>query len=256
MNLASLKKLLKDLRAISLRPEEKESESEILLDFLEIVAVASGKTPAHPQGQGMRIESLMDGIESTATRHGIYSLHTHPILEFWPRPPNYERAFFEWQREQDRREKEQQPSILWIFKDPELEEVIGRTVSGEIDVTAALAYPGCCVRYDDERHIQLSEMLVKGFKRDHGAKSVEDLIRLTEDNAKVPMDSPNPALRIRWSTAKFAIVQFYACDNCLRTSDSPAARASLEMKKLARMLSPFFHDKIENLVHRNVLIFV
>lgn len=251
MNPASLKRLLKDLQVISFDPEEKESQSEILLDFLEIVAVACDKKPAHLQGQGMHSESLMRGIEDTATRHGLHSLRTHPIVEFWPRKPSYDTEFFEWQQERDRREKEQQPSILWIFKSPELEEAIGRTVSGEIDVTTTLAYPECCVRYEDELNVQLSEMLVEGFKREHGARSVEDFIHCTETDARVTSNLPHdPRLRIRQSTAKFPFVQFYACDSCLRASDLPAGRANLEMKKLARMLSPFFHDKIERTIRK------
>jgi hypothetical protein len=164
---------------------------------------------------------------------------------FWPRKPNYETEFFEWQREVDRRPRAQQPSVLWIFKDPELEAVIGRTVSGDIDASAALGYPECCVRYHDELGVQLSEMLVEGYKREYGAKSVEDLIRLSEKDAKVPRDLPHPGQRIRQSAAKFPFVQFVACENCLAARDPPAARANWEMKKLARTLSQFFHDKIE-----------
>jgi hypothetical protein len=245
MKPATLRTLLKDLRSISFNPEEKESRSQILLDFLEIVAVACGKKPAHLQGQGMRSESLTQGIEETATRHGLHSLRTHPMFDFWPRSPNYEIEFFEWQREQDRLAKEQQPSVLWVFKDPELEAVIDQTVSGDIDASAALGYPECCVREHDELGVQLAEMLVEGFKHEHGAKSVEDFIHCTEIDAEVPLDLPHPGLRIGRSAAKFRFVQFSACENCFAVNDSPATQVNLEMRKLARTLSPFFHDKIE-----------
>ena len=134
---------------------------------------------------------------------------------FWPRKPNYETEFFKWQREVDRRPRAQQPSVLWVFKDPALESVIARTVSGDIDASAALGYPECCVRCHDELGVKASEMLVEGYKREYGAKSVEDLIRLSETNAKVRLDLVYPGQRIRQSAVKFPFVQFVACEHCL-----------------------------------------
>ena len=247
MQPVKLRQLLKELRGISFDTEGKQNPWEILVDFLEITAVACNKKPAHLQGQGMRSESFMQAIEKIVARHGLHSLRTRPMVEFlyWPREPNYETEFFAWQREMDRRPQAHQPPVLWIFKERELEAVIGQTVYGDIDVSAALGYPKCCVRYHDELGVQLSEMLVEGYKREHGAKSVEDLIRLTESDAKVSLDLPHPGPRIRQSAAKFPFVQFVACESCLAARSSPAARANRKMKTLARILSPFFHDKIE-----------
>ena len=240
-------RLLQDLRGISFDSEAKHSHWEILVDFLEIAAVASNKKPAHLQGQGMRSETLLRGIEEIAGRHGLRSLRTRPMAEFlfWPREPNYETEFFKWQREVDRRPRAQQPSVLWIFKDPALVSVITRTVSGDIDASAALGYPDCCVRCHDELGVEVSERLVEGYKREYGAKSVEDLIRLSKTNAKVRLDLVSPGQRIRQSAVKFPFVQFVACERCLVAKNSPAARANREAKKLARTLSRFFHDKIE-----------
>ena len=240
-------RLLKDLRGISFDFEAKQSRWEILVDFLEIVAVACDKKPTHLQGQGRRSETFLRGVEETAGRHGLRTLRTPAMAEFlfWPRKPNYETEFFKWQREVDRRPRAQQPSVLWVFKDPALESVIARTVSGDIDASAALGYPECCVRCHDELGVKASEMLVEGYKREYGAKSVEDLIRLSETNAKVRLDLVYPGQRIRQSAVKFPFVQFVACEHCLVEKNSPAARANREAKKLARNLSRFFHDKIQ-----------
>src|SRR6266550_1263443 len=56
---AALRSLLRDLQGLRFDREEKASDLEILVDYLELVAVASGEKPAHLQGQGMRSRSFM-----------------------------------------------------------------------------------------------------------------------------------------------------------------------------------------------------
>ena len=76
---AALRSLLGDLQGLRFDREEKSSELEILLDYLELVAVAAGEKPAHLQGQGMRSRSFMRGIDGVAAAHGLLAMYTPPV---------------------------------------------------------------------------------------------------------------------------------------------------------------------------------
>src|SRR2546423_6899370 len=96
MHDASLRSLLRDLQGMRFDREEKASDLEILIDYLELVAVASGEKPAHLQGQGMRSKSFMLAVRSVAVAHGLLVMHTGPLLPRFLRAPKYDPRFFEW----------------------------------------------------------------------------------------------------------------------------------------------------------------
>ena len=62
---------------------------------------------------------------------------------------------------------------------------IGLLLEGSVDETEVLGYPGCCVRARSEIGTQLIEALVDGYRRQHGAVTVEDLIRCGERDVAV-----------------------------------------------------------------------
>lgn len=240
--------LLKELRQLEFYREEKESYWEVLVDFLEIAAVAIGMKPCHLQGHGLRSGSLIKGIERIVKNHELYTLKTQPLARHWPRAPAYEQEYYQWQVEQDKKEAAQSPPVLWVYRNPSLEDIIHRTVSGEINVSAALGYPECCVYHHDEQGVRLSELLVEGYKNQHGARSVEDLIHLAVTDAEVEIDGFDLPDRLTKSRAKFRYAQITACPPCLNSNSSPAAEINWAMRRLARRLSPHFLRQIDRAI--------
>lgn len=242
---AELRALLRDLQRAPFEREAKVSELEILLDFLEIVAVAAGEKPAHLQGQGMRSRSFMHAVRSVALAHGLMVMETGPLLPRFLRAPDYDPRFFEWERQRDREERSREGRVLWVYRDRGLESAIRNAPTGETDVSAALGYPECCVREHFEAGVRMAEATVRGYQTQYGAKDADDFIRLAKENVPV-MIAPADRPVIRHDV--FPYVQFAACRSCAGSGDSPAAAINWAMKRLAARLSPAFQRAIEKAI--------
>ena len=245
---AALRSLLRDLQGLRFDREEKASDLEILIDYLEIVAVAAGEKPAHLQGQGMRSKSFTHAVQSVAAAHGLLVMQTGPLLPRFLRAPNYDPRFFEWERRRDREARAREGQVLWVYRDRDLEPAIRTATEGETDVSEVLGYPACCVREFFEAGVRLSEATVRGYETQHAAKDVDDFIRLAKDNAAVTI-SPADRPHIRHV---FSYVQFSACRECAGSATSPAAEINWAMKRLASRLSPAFQRAIEKAVKAEV----
>ena len=244
----ALRSLLRDLQGLRFAREEKASDLEILIDYLEIVAVAAGEKPAHLQGQGMRSKSFMHAVRSVAEAHGLLVMHTGPLLPRFLRAPNYDPRFFEWERQRDREARAREGNVLWVYRDRTLEPAIQTSTEGETDVSEVLGYPACCVREYFEAGVRMSEAVVRGYETQYGAKNADDFIRLAKENAAVtipPADRP----RIRHD---FSYVQFSPCQACAESTTSPAAEINWAMKRLASRLSPAFQRAIDKAVKAEV----
>ena len=238
---AELRSLLDDLQALRFDREEKTSELEILIDYLELVAVAAGEKPAHLQGQGMRSRSFMRAIEGVAAAHGLLTMHTRPVPTYYHRAPNYDAGLFEWERQRERESVAKEGHVLWVYRDRALEPAIRAAAAGETDVGEVLGYPACCVRENSELGIRLSEARVRAYQTRYGAKDTADLIRLTTEQAPVTIP-PDDMPRFRHV---FSHVQFSPCRSCAESASSPAAEINWAMKRLATRLSPAFERAIE-----------
>ena len=224
--------------------EGKASELEILIDYLEIVAVMAGEKPAHLQGQGMRSTHFMHALRGVATSHGLLVMQTGPLLPRFLRAPSYDPRFFEWERQRDREERAKEGRVLWVYRDRELEPAIRSATEGETDVSAVLGYPACCVREYFEAGIRMSEATVRAYQTQYGAKDVDDFIRLAKENVAVTIP-PSESPRIHHS---FSYVQFAPCRECAESPTSPGAEINWAMKRLASRLSPAFVRAIDKAI--------
>lgn len=246
---AALRALLRDLQGAQFEREAKASDLEILIDFLEIVAVAAGEKPAHLQGQGMRSRSFMHAIRSVAVAHGLLVMETGPLLPRFLRAPEYDPRFFEWERQRDREVRSREGRVLWVYRDRDLKPAIRNATTGETDVSAVLGYPECCVREHFEAGVRLAEATVRGYQTRYGAKDTDDLIRLAKENAPVTIDpADRPVLR----HGVYPYVQFAPCRECAERSASPAAAINWAMKRLAARLSPAFQRAVEKAIKAEV----
>jgi hypothetical protein len=241
------RRLLGDLQRLQFDREGKTSEHEILIDYLELVAVVAGEKPAHLQGQGMRSRSFMRAIEKLAATRGLHVMYTRALPTYYHRAPNYDARFFEWERQRERDEIAREGQVLWVYGDRELEPAIRAAADGEIDVAQVLGYPACCVRENSELGIRLSEARVRGYETQYGARNTDDLIRLATRDVKVsiaPADMP----RFRHV---LSYVQFSPCRACAESPASPAAEINWAMKRLATRVSPAFQRAIEATARRH-----
>ena len=241
---AALRSLLRDLQGMRFDREGKASDLEILIDYLEIVAVACGEKPAHLQGQGMRSTDFMHALRGVAAAHGLLVMQTGPLLPRFLRAPTYDARFFEWELQRDREERAREGNVLWVYRDRELEPAIRKASEGETDVSAVLGYPACCVREHFEAGVRMSEATVRGYQTQYGAKDAEDFIRLAKENAAVTIPAADRP-QIRHS---FSYVQFSPCRECAESPTSPGAEINWAMKRLASRLSPAFQRAIEKAV--------
>ena len=248
MDDAALRSLLRDLHELRFEREGKESELEILLDYLEIVAVAAGEKPSHVQGQGMRSRGLLEGVQRVATAHGLLVMRTGVVLQHFPRAPNYNPRFFEWQNQREREARVREGQVLWVYRDRALELTIRAAADGETDVVDVLGYPSCCVHEHDEIGLRIAESVVRQYQTEYGAKDLEDFIRLAKENAKVTIP-PSERPRVHHV---FPYVQFSPCRNCAESSSSPAAEMNWAMKRLATRLSPAFQRDIDKAIRAEV----
>jgi hypothetical protein len=240
-----LRALLRDLQGAKFYREEKASDLEILIDFLEIIAVAAGEKPAHLQGQGMRSRSFMHAVRSVAVAHGLLVMETGPLLPRFLRAPEYDPRFFEWERQRDREERSKAGRVLWVYRERDLETAIRNATEGQTDVSAVLGYPQCCVREHFEAGVQAAEATVRGYQNRYGAKDADDFIRLAKENAPVTI-APEDRPVIRHGV--FPYVQFAPCRECAESADSPAAAVNWAMKRLAARLSPAFQRSIDKAI--------
>lgn len=238
---AALRSLLADLQALGFHREEKTSELEILIDYLELVAVAAGEKPSHLQGQGMRSRSFMRAIEGVAAAHGLLVMYTPPVPTHYHRAPQYDARFFEWEQQRERDEAAKEGQVLWVYRERHLEPAIRAAAEGETDVAEVLGYPACCVRENSELGIRLSEARVRGYETQYAARDAADLIRLAQQDARVTIahaDMPQ-------FLYVFPHVQFSPCRECAESSSSPAAEINWAMRRLATRLSPAFQRSID-----------
>ena len=239
-----LRVLLRDLQDMQFDREGKASDLEILIDYLEIIAVAAGEKPAHLQGQGMRSIPFMHAVRRVATAHGLLVMQTGPLLPRLLRAPTYDPRFFEWERQRDREERAREGQVLWVYRDRELEPAIRKATEGETDVSAVLGYPACCVREYFEAGVRMSEATVRAYQTQYGAKDVDDFIRLAKENAAVTIpQADRPQIR-----HVFSYVQFAPCRECAESPTSPGAEINWAMKRLASRLSPAFARAIDKAV--------
>lgn len=245
---AALRSLLRDLQDLQFDREGKESDLEILLDYLEIVAVAAGEKPSHLQGQGMRSRSLLQAIQRVAEAHGLLVMQTGVVIPHFHRAPHYDARFFDWERELERQARTREGQVLWVYRDADLEPAIRAAAEGETDVAGVLGYPACCVREYNETGIRISEALFRGYQTEHGAKDLDDFIRLAKEHAKVTIpQEERPRLR-----HVFPYVQFSPCRDCAESSTSPAAEMNWAMKRLATRVSPAFQRALEKAVKAEI----
>jgi hypothetical protein len=237
--------LLRDLQGLQFDREAKASDLELLIDYLEIVAVAAGEKPAHLQGQGMRSKTFMHALRSVATAHGLLVMQTGPLLPRFLRAPNYDPRLFEWERQRDREARAREGQVLWIYRDRALEPAIMKASEGETDVSEVLGYPACCVREYFEMGVRMSEAVVRGYQTQYGAKDTDDFIRLAKANALVTIP---PADRPHVRHDVFPYVQFSPCRQCAESPTSPAAEINWAMKRLATRVSPAFQRAIEKAI--------
>jgi hypothetical protein len=245
---AALRSLLRDLQGLQFDREEKVSDLELLLDYLEIVAVAAGEKPSHLQGQGMRSESLLQAMEGIAAAHGLRAVRTGIVLQNFHRAPNYDPRFFAWEAQNEREARAREGHVLWVYRDQDIVPAIRAAADGETDVGGVLGYPTCCVREYNEIAIRILEALVRGYQTEYGAEDVDDLIRLAKGKVKVtipPLERP----RVRHV---FSYVQFSPCRRCAESSGSPAAEINWAMKRLATRLSPAFQRAIDKAVKAEI----
>ena len=249
MHDVALRTLLRDLQRAQFEREAKASDLEILLDFLEIIAVAAGDKPAHLQGQGMRSRSFMHAVRSVATAHGLLVVETGPLLPRFLRAPEYDPRFFEWERQRDREERSKEGRVLWVYRDRDLEPAIRNATEGVTDVSAVLVYPECCVREHFEAGVRMAEATVRAYQTQYGAKDADDFIRLAKGNAPVAIAlADRPVIR----HDVFPYVQFAPCRECAASAASPAAAINWAMKRLALRLSPAFQRAIEKAIKAEV----
>lgn len=245
---ATLRSLLRDLQEMPFEREGKTSDLEILIDYLEIVAVAAGEKPAHLQGQGMRSIHFMHAVRRVASAHGLLVMQTGPLLPRFLRAPTYDPRFFEWERQRDREERAREGQVLWVYRDRELEPAIQRATEGDADVSALLGYPECCVREHFEAGVRMSEATVRAYQAQYGAKDVDDFIRLAKENVAVTIPSADrPQIR-----HVFSYVQFAPCRECAESPASPGAEINWAMKRLASRLSPAFVRAIDKAIKAEV----
>jgi hypothetical protein len=241
---AELRSLLRDLQEMPYEREGKASDLEILIDYLEIVAVAAAMKPAHLQGQGMRSIHFMHALRRVATAHGLLVMQTGPLLPRFLRAPSYDPRFFEWEQQRDREERAREGKVLWVYRDRELEPAIQKATEGEADVSALLGYAACCVREYFEAGVRMSEAAVRAYVTQYGAKDADDFIRLARENAAVTIP-PSERPRIRHA---FSYVQFAPCRECAASTTSPGAEINWAMKRLAARLSPAFVRAIDKAI--------
>ena len=244
-----LRSLYRALRSIHFDPLEKPSPWENLTDVLEILAVWQGIKPAHLSGHGFRSERLLVDLESVARQYGLITLRTRPHWPHWHREPSVERGFLEWYQQRQRHEASAAGEVLWIYRDAWLKTSIGLLLDGSADETKVLGYPGCCVRARSEISTQLIEALVDGYRRQHGAVRVEELIRCGERDVPVALGTPIPTTEAD-SRRRFPFLQFTACADCLGRSDSPAAGVNAAMQRLAIAVDAEFAGQIQQAARR------
>jgi hypothetical protein len=172
------------------------------------------------------------------------TLRTPPHRPSWHREPRVERGFLEWYQQRQQQEASAAGEVLWIYRDARQKHSIGCLLEGSVDETEVLGYPGCCVRARSEIGTRLIEALVDGYRRQHGAVTVAELIRCGERDVAVALGNPIPTTEAD-SRRRFPFLPFMACADCLGRSDSPAAGVHAAMQRLASAVDAEFARQIQ-----------
>lgn len=247
----SILQLYQDLRQLQFDRDIKQSEWENQTDVLEILAVAGGIKPAHLNGHGMRDEHLLDALEKLSASHGLHALRLSPHPPTRLSKPNLEPEFLDWCDARDRTLASESPKVLWIYKEPSTRRLIEELSAGSSDESVALGYPRCCVEAHCALGAEMQLLLVEGYKSQYGAKSVRDLIALSEQDAKVALSRPIRTLDDE-SKCKFPFLQCTACASCLSSDESPAGILNRQMKELADSVDGEFAARIQAVAMREV----
>jgi hypothetical protein len=146
-----------------------------------------------------------------------------------------------------KRDAASSPDVLWIYRDPAIKPGIERLIAGTGNEAETLGYPVCCINSYRDIAARMTEQLVSGYKKQYGAKSVRDLIRCSEQDLRVSLDSSIDT-GDEASKQRFPFVQFIACHSCINGADSPAAQINNRFWQLARDVDEKFSKEIERTV--------
>lgn len=236
--------LFRDLRTVSF-DGDKEDEWENATDLLEIAAVAAGLKPAHLSGAGTRGLTVQLQLEAISSAHGLYAMYTPPPAPWRPRPSRLPPELQEFLAARKDIERARISSVLWIYRDEDVADLIPNAVSGASSVAQVLGYPDCCVTSTAERSLQIHEALYGCYweMASGSIASVEDMIiRDVEVDLDIPM--PNDLF-----SPDFPFIQFCPCA-CRGKTPSPSRKINAGYEKLARALDPSFADRIAALARR------
>jgi hypothetical protein len=138
------------------------------------------------------------------------------------------------------------PSVLWVFNGPEIADDIPGVVAGNAGVSALLDYPECCVRFDSERKIALTEAYVQGIENTFHPTTDAELIELWKADVKVAItvDPDEGICQTDASLRRFPYVSFIACPRCRTDLTSPAVLRNRRMRDLAFSLAPSFGRQV------------
>lgn len=240
-----LRSLFDDLCQLRFDADERRPLAVNLTDILEVAAVVVGVKPAHVNGQGFGSATLLDELEDLARRYEFRTLRTKQIRHYVHRAPCYDQAIYRYMKSDDEEEQRQaELDVLWVYRDPLLNSLILDTVDGKRSVSKVLGYPECCVLYEAETTLRYSELYINALGSTHGAKTVEDYIRLLKEDPGAPFDTSQIDTTIEETGRRFPYVQFEACRTCLNSPESPAANINRSMRDLAFALSPTFGRNI------------
>ncbi len=246
---SELCRLFADLQLLRFVSGDRESHHENLVDILEIVAVAAELKPAHLSGQGLSSPELLHRLELLAPAHGLFHQRTLNVRPFHPRAPRYDARIWESQLADERRQQEESPHVLWIFRQPEIRAALPDVVSGVTSVAAVLGYPQCCVDYRAELGVRVVESYVEALRQAFNVTQPDDILRLVRDDTAVETD-PHGAWgeileSLTRSRVTFPYTSFEACPPCLTEPNSPAAVINITMRDLAAVVSESFVREIE-----------
>jgi hypothetical protein len=231
--------LFRELRAVNFGAG-KPDEHENLLDILEIVAVLVGLKPAHLQGQGQHDEATSLALTEIALRHGLLAHQSKGFAEWKHRPYRGDQSFQAWM---DGPERNGDWQVLWVYREPQLLNVIGDVVEGVRRPGEALGYPECCERAHSERALLVLEALERGYREEYGARSTDELIQCALQDRPVAVDE-DPDAELPALLETYPFIQFIACSACAKSRGSAADRKNNAMRILARNLDASFSKAI------------
>lgn len=229
------------------------SQHENALDALEVLAVRAGLRPAHLQGQGERSEAALRELAVIAADFGLTAHTTRPVGRYVVRVPDVPPEYWAWKQRHDTEEEDRAPPVLWVLSSTDLVPEVERAARGEIRVGGLLGYPPCCETHHRDVGLRMLEAIVRGYERQHGARTVEELIELDRRDVAVKFDAGlELEITVDESRERYPYVPFHACPACLRDEDSPAAKANARMREFAFSLDRAIGNGIARLAQEEL----